>query len=130
MSKPRHSRYDCHPGCSVEASLTLIGGKWKCIILWHLQEEGVVRFNELRRRLAGITPRMLTNQLREMEEDGLIDRTVYAQVPPKVEYRLSEQGRSLAPVLLALKDWGDKNMHLFSQPSGHPEAVLAGGGAS
>lgn len=115
MAKPRHSRLDCNPGCSVEAAVSLIDGKWKCVILWHLQEEGTVRFNELRRRLPGITQRMLTNQLRELEVDGLLDRVVYAQVPPKVEYSLSERGRSLAPILQALKSWGDTNMALFAR---------------
>lgn len=85
MAKARHSRFDCTPGCSVEAAIGLIDGKWKSIILWHLLS-GTLRFNELRRHMQSCTPRMLTNQLREMEEDGLITRKVYAQVPPKVEY--------------------------------------------
>lgn len=117
MAKLPHSRLDCNPGCSVEAAVSLIDGKWKCVILWHLQQEGVVRFNELRRRLPGITQRMLTNQLRELEADGLLDRVVYAQVPPKVEYSLSERGRSMAPVLAALKLWGDANIDLFRRTS-------------
>jgi DNA-binding HxlR family transcriptional regulator len=115
MAKIRHSRFDCNPGCSVEAAVSLIDGKWKCVILWHLQQETVVRFNELRRRLPGITQRMLTNQLRELEADGLINRVVYAQVPPKVEYSLSELGLSITPVLEALKEWGDSNIHRFGQ---------------
>ncbi|MHB8283657.1 MAG: winged helix-turn-helix transcriptional regulator [Caulobacteraceae bacterium] len=115
MVKARHSGLDCNPGCSVEAAISLIDGKWKCVILWHLQEEGTVRFNELCRRLTGITQRMLTNQLRELEADGMITRVVYAQVPPKVEYSLSERGRSLKPVLEALKLWGDDNLELSSQ---------------
>lgn len=115
MAKARHSRLDCNPGCPVEAAISLIDGKWKCVILWHLQEEGTMRFNELRRRIGCITQRMLTSQLRELEEDGLIDRVVYAQVPPKVEYSLSERGRSLWPILGALQNWGDANMDLFGQ---------------
>jgi len=79
------------PGCSVEATLDLIDGKWKGVILYHLLE-GTLRFNEIRRRLASVTQRMLTNQLREMEADGLITRTVYAEVPPKVEYSLPSGG--------------------------------------
>ncbi|CZT38044.1 winged helix-turn-helix transcriptional regulator [Rhizobium sp. 9140] len=113
MAKLPHSRLDCNPGCSVEAAISLIDGKWKCVILWHLHQEGVARFNELRRRLPGVTQRMLTNQLRELEADGLLDRVVYAQVPPKVEYSLSERGRSMAPVLMVLKQWGDANIDLF-----------------
>lgn len=120
MAKARHSRLDCNPGCSVEATVSLIDGKWKCVILWHLQEEGTVRFNELRRRLPGITQRMLTNQLRELEADGLLERVVYAQVPPKVEYSLSKRGHSLAPVLAVLKDWGDANMGLFTSVANPP----------
>ena len=93
MPRPRHARYDCSPGCPVEATLALIGGKWKGVVLWHLLQ-GTLRFNEIRRRLANVTQRMLTNQLRELEMDGFVIRTVYAQVPPKVEYSLSERGRS------------------------------------
>ena len=85
MAKARHSRFDCSPGCSVEAAIALIDGKWKSVILFHLMS-GTLRFNALRRLIPGVTQRMLTNQLREMEEDGLITRKVYAQVPPKVEY--------------------------------------------
>ncbi len=114
MTKPRHSRFDCNPGCTVEAAVSLIDGKWKCVILFHLLR-GTARFNELRRRLPGVTQRMMTNQLRELEADGLIIRTVYAQVPPKVEYHLSPLGRSLEPVLMALKGWGDANIGLFAK---------------
>lgn len=114
MAKARHSRFDCNPGCSVEAAISLIDGKWKCVILWHLHKQGTLRFNELRRQFPVITQRMLTNQLRELEADGLIDREVYAQVPPKVEYSLSERGRGLETILLALKSWGDENGHLFN----------------
>ncbi len=114
MAKPRHSRFDCNPGCAVEAAVSLIDGKWKCVILFHLLR-GTARFNELRRHLPGVTQRMLTNQLRELEADGLITRTVYAQVPPKVEYSLSPLGRSLEPVLGALKGWGDANIGLFAR---------------
>ncbi|MGH6859273.1 MAG: winged helix-turn-helix transcriptional regulator [Phyllobacterium sp.] len=116
MSKPRHSRFDCVPGCSVEAAISLIDGKWKCVILFHLLE-GTARFSEIKRRIPGVTQRTLTNQLRELEVDGLIVRTVYAQVPPKVEYRLSELGQSMTPVLSALKNWGDTNIARFGKAS-------------
>ncbi|MEB2843322.1 transcriptional regulator [Rhizobiales bacterium RZME27] len=115
MAKLPHSRFDCSPGCSVEAAISLIDGKWKCVVLFHLLD-GTLRFNEIRRRAPGVTQRMLTNQLRELEEDGLITRKVYAQVPPKVEYSLSDMGRGLTPILLALKDWGDANIGLFGKP--------------
>lgn len=117
MAKARHSRFDCSPGCSVEAAIGLIDGKWKSVVLFHLLS-GTLRFNEIRKHIANVTPRMLTNQLRELEDDGLIDRKVYAQVPPKVEYSLSELGRSMEPILLALKYWGDANISLYGKPRG------------
>lgn len=115
MAKAKHSRFDCSPGCAVEAAISLIDGKWKSVVLFHLLD-GTLRFNELRRHIPGVTQRMLTNQLRELEEDGLINRKIYAQVPPKVEYSLSPLGRSIEPILLALKDWGDTNIDRFSNP--------------
>ncbi|MDC7785498.1 helix-turn-helix domain-containing protein [Rhodoplanes sp. TEM] len=99
-------RYDCGPGCPVEATLDLIDGKWKGVVLYHLLD-GCLRFNALRRKLPGVTQRVLTRQLRELETAGLVVRTVYAEVPPRVEYRLSGLGASLRPVILALKSWGD-----------------------
>lgn len=96
-------------GCSVERTLSLIDGKWKIVVLYKLLR-GTLRFNELRRLIPGVTQRMLTLQLRELEADGLIVRVVYAQVPPRVEYSLSTRGQSLEPVLLALKQWGDTNL--------------------
>ena len=115
MAKIRHSRFDCTPGCSVEAAIGLIDGKWKSVILFHLLD-GTLRFGELKRHLVSITPRTLTNQLREMEEDGLIDRKVYAQVPPKVEYSLTPLGRSMEPILRSLKQWGDAHTGLYGKP--------------
>ena len=100
---------DCAASCSVERALNLIDGKWKIVILYKLLR-GTLRFNELRRLIPGVTQRMLTHQLRELEADGLIVRVVYAQVPPRVEYSLSARGQSLEPVLLALKSWGDTNL--------------------
>lgn len=115
MAKIRHSRFDCNPGCSVEAAISLIDGKWKCVVLFHLLG-GTMRFNEIRRHVGGVTQRTLTNQLRELEEDGLIERKVYAQVPPKVEYTISPLGRGLEPILIALKVWGDDNIGRFGKP--------------
>jgi DNA-binding HxlR family transcriptional regulator len=96
-------------GCSVERTMSLIDGKWKIIVLYKLLR-GTLRFNELCRLIPSITQRMLTHQLRELEADGLVVRTVYAQVPPRVEYTLSVRGRSLEPVLMAMKEWGDANL--------------------
>ena len=114
MPRARHDRYDCSPGCAVEAALRFIDGKWKGVILWHLLD-GTLRFNQLRRLLPGVTQRMLTNQLRELEADGLVHRRVHAEVPPRVEYRLTERGRTLEPVLSALKAWGDAQGEVKSQ---------------
>jgi len=102
---PRFETYDCSDGCPVEAALELIGGKWKGLALYHLSD-GTKRFNELKRLAGSVTRRTLTKQLRELEADGLISRTVYPVVPPKVEYALTEKGEALVPVLMALRNWG------------------------
>ncbi|HRK42597.1 MAG TPA: helix-turn-helix domain-containing protein, partial [Gemmobacter sp.] len=116
MAKLRHSRFDCAPGCAVEAAVGLIDGKWKSIILYQLLK-GTLRFGEMQRLIPNVTPRMLTNQLRELEADGLITRTVFAQVPPRVDYALSPLGRSMEPVLMALKAWGDAHIGLYGKLS-------------
>lgn len=105
----KHKDYDCSSGCPVEATLEKIGGKWKGIALYHLLD-GTKRYNELKRRVGSVTQRMLTKQLRELEDDGLIIRTVYPVVPPHVEYRLSEKGKTLKPILLALRNWGENHV--------------------
>lgn len=112
MRSTPQSRFNCSPGCSVEATIGLVDGKWKCVILFHLLD-GTMRFNDLRRHVPDVTQRMLTNQLRELEADGLILRKVYAQVPPKVEYSISPLGLTLEPILDALKRWGDANIERF-----------------
>jgi DNA-binding HxlR family transcriptional regulator len=98
-------RYDCAVGCPVEATLDLIGGKWKGVILYHLLED-TLRFNALRRRIPSCTQRMLTRQLRELEEAGLVHRHIYPQVPPRVDYALTPEGRSLEPIVRAMHAWG------------------------
>ena len=95
--------------CPVEATLELIGGKYKALILWHLSENKL-RFSELRKLLKNATPKMLTQQLRELEAHDLIHREVFPVVPPKVEYSLTEAGRSLLPILVAMRDWGAEYM--------------------
>ena len=128
MAKVRHSRFDCSPGCAVEATISLIDGKWKSVVMFHLLG-GTMRFNELKRHMPGVTQRTLTNQLRELEDDGLLTRKVYAQVPPKVEYSLSPLGLSMAPILHALKAWGDKNLGRFGKPHGAADQSVVLDGA-
>lgn len=91
--------------CPIEATMELIGGKYKTIILFHLRGR-TLRFTELRKLIPQATPKMLTQQLRELENDNLLQRTVYPVVPPKVEYSLTEFGRSLKPILSAMYEWG------------------------
>lgn len=93
--------------CPVGAAVSEIGGKWKPLILWALKD-GKLRFNEINKGIPNITQRMLTKQLRELEEDKLVNRKVYAEVPPKVEYSLTEKGESVMPILESLCDWGEK----------------------
>ncbi len=91
--------------CPVEATINLIGGKYKSLILWNLIS-GTLRFSELRREVPGATPKMLTQQLRQLETDGLVKRKVYPEVPPKVEYSLTDFGKSIRPVLESMYKWG------------------------
>ena len=100
-------------GCAVEATLSVIGGVWKPVLVFHLLN-GKLRFNALCRAIPSATPRMMTLQLRELEADGIVKRTVFPEVPPKVEYELTELGQSLAPVLLNMRDWGARLQQLDS----------------
>ena len=95
--------------CPVTATISIIGGKWKSIILWILFQD-TRRFSELKRMIPKITQKMLTQQLRELERDGIVHREVYPVVPPKVEYSLTERGRSLAPILESMAAWGNEKM--------------------
>ncbi|MGH7574772.1 MAG: winged helix-turn-helix transcriptional regulator [Longimicrobiales bacterium] len=92
--------------CPVEVTLNLIGGRWKPLILWHLKERGILRHGRLRRLIPTITQKMLTQQLRQLEEDGLVQRTQYAEVPPRVEYSLTGYGRELQAMLDHFCEWG------------------------
>ncbi len=91
--------------CGIDITLAVVGGKWKASILWHLAQ-GTMRFSDLQRQFSDTTRKMLTQQLRELEADDLVHREVYPQVPPKVEYSLTEKGRSIHPILLKMCDWG------------------------
>lgn len=92
--------------CGIDAALDVVSGKWKGLILWELVEHDTLRFAQLRRALPGVSEKMLTQHLREMEHDGLVHRQVYAEVPPRVEYSLTEAGSSLSAALEPLGDWG------------------------
>lgn len=95
------------PACPVETTLTLIGDKWKVLILRDLLT-GTKRFGELKKSIGNVSQKVLTAQLRAMEESGLLTRTVYAEVPPRVEYTLTELGQSLKPILDAMLNWGEE----------------------
>jgi DNA-binding HxlR family transcriptional regulator len=114
MSNRRHQDYNCNFGCSVEAALEVIGGKWKGVILFHLLG-GTKRFNELRRLVPNVTQRMLTLQLRELEVDGIVDRKIYQQIPPRVDYSLTDFGRTLEPILLLMKAWGTEHIQQITE---------------
>lgn len=97
--------------CPVEYTLKIIGGKWKPVILWHLATGGVKRYGELKKILASISHKMLSQQLKELEMDDLIHRKEYHQIPPKVEYSITAKGKTLVPILKQMSDWGHENMH-------------------
>jgi DNA-binding HxlR family transcriptional regulator len=103
MNAMNITEYDC----SVEITLRLIGGKWKILILWELMQAPVLRCGELRGRIPGVTTKMLVQQLRELEEDKLVERKVYPVVPARVEYRLTPFGETFRPVMKSMCDWGD-----------------------
>ncbi|MEU9779523.1 helix-turn-helix domain-containing protein [Streptomyces phaeochromogenes] len=96
--------------CGIDAAMDVVTGKWKSLILWELDHYGVRRFAELRRGLPGVSEKMLIQHLREMEEDGLVHREVYREVPPKVEYSLTEHGVSLNAALASLGAWGTERI--------------------
>lgn len=96
--------------CPVEVTLELIGGKWKSLILWHLSHRSL-RFSELRKAVPKATQKMLTQQLRDLENNGLVSRKVYTQVPPRVEYSLTEFGKSIYPILEAMRNWGSEYLN-------------------
>ena len=109
MRKQRYARYPSACGCGVEACLEVIGGKWKGLLLHQLIQHGTQRFGQLRSLKPNLSARILTAQLQELEEDGIVVRKAYAVVPPKVEYSLSEYGQTLVPLVEALQAWGDED---------------------
>ena len=109
--------------CPVEATLDVIGGKWKVVILYHLTHDGTHRFAVLRRKIPGVSERMLTQQLRELEDDGIVHREVYAEVPPKVEYSLTEYGKTLRPITEVMCEWGQRHMKRIKTKKVRPAVV-------
>lgn len=95
--------------CSIEYTLKKIGGKWKTVILWHLCVDGSFRYNELRQLLPGVTHKVMSHQLKELEEEGFIDRKQQNTVPPKVEYSITEKGKTLMPILEQMHLWGTEH---------------------
>lgn len=100
--------------CEKELTVSIVSGKWKIVILWHLGHEGPHRFGELFRLFKNISNRILTKQLRELEQDGIIERRIYDEVPPKVEYLMTERGMTLLPIVDAMFDWGRVNMSYYA----------------
>lgn len=117
MPEDRTNKVSCsNYRCEIELTLEIIGGKWKALLLWNLGIHEVIRFNEFRRIIPEITQKILTQQLRSLEEAGLVNRKVYNQVPPMVEYSLSRYGEKLIPILEQMDIWGkdyvDKYFHV------------------
>jgi DNA-binding HxlR family transcriptional regulator len=119
MRETNTKAIELHYGCPVEATLDVIGGKWKAVILFHLVP-GPKRFSDLRRLLPNITQRMLTLQLRELEDDGIVHREIYKQIPPKVEYSLTDFGKTLEPVLLGMLNWGEQYTNMIIERKAAP----------
>jgi DNA-binding HxlR family transcriptional regulator len=112
MSKPNK--------CPADRTLAVIGGRWKILILWHLFQ-GTKRFNQLHRGMTGVSQKVLTQQLRELEHDGVVHREVFAEVPPKVEYSLTPLGETLRPVVEAMCRWGLQGEEMNCDPHGKPK---------
>jgi DNA-binding HxlR family transcriptional regulator len=96
--------------CAIDATMAMIEGRWKAVIMCKLAKEGDIRFNQFLKGINGVTTRMLTKQLKELERDGLISRVMFNEMPPRVEYSLTDRGRSMLPILSALSDWGIANI--------------------
>jgi DNA-binding HxlR family transcriptional regulator len=111
-----------HANCPVKLTASIIGGKWKPPLLFHL-EGRTRRFCELQRLIPGLTKKMLTQHLRELERDGIVHRKVYAEVPPRVEYSLTRHGESLKPILKLMSAWGNRHRARYGMPAAHPQKL-------
>ena len=110
--------------CAIDATMSVIEGRWKTVILCKLYKNGPMRFNQLMKSIDGISPRILTKQLKELESDGIINRISYQEIPPRVEYSITEKGMSLGPIMLAMAEWGLQNM-FQNRVTFDPEVNLA-----
>lgn len=119
MNKELHSKFE-KLNCPVKATLEVIGGKYKVMIIYHLLIQGTLRYNELQKLIPEATPRMLSTRLRELEDDGIVHREVYPEVPPKTEYTLTELGQSLTLVMDAFRQWGEKNLNVWGDSKIEP----------
>ncbi|TQR17766.1 winged helix-turn-helix transcriptional regulator [Psychrobacillus soli] len=117
--KERIIKQDYH--CEKELTLSIISGKWKVVILWHLGVEGPHRFSELQRLFPKISHKILTNQLRELMEDGIVHREVFPEIPPKVEYSMTELGMTLLPIVEMMYEWGKKRIDQIKQENNQVE---------
>ncbi|SFE47705.1 DNA-binding transcriptional regulator, HxlR family [Lentibacillus persicus] len=109
LKKVKNGKFNCEK----ELTLSVISGKWKITMIYHLGKDGIMRFSELKKLFPKITHKVLTTQLRELEEDGIVKRQVFPEVPPKVEYSLTELGSSLMPIIDSMYFWGKENMKHF-----------------
>ena len=109
--------------CKVETALEILVGKWKPVILFHLFSNGTMRFNELQKAMPDITKKMLTSQLRELEYHDIVHRKIYLQIPPKVEYSITEYGMKMTPLLQAMNDWGTAHVEHLNKLYGEEQAV-------
>ena len=107
--------------CSVEAAMAVLGGKYKAIIIWHLNVSSVMRYNEIQKAIPQATAKMLSQQLKELESDGIIRRKLYPVVPPKTEYSLTDLGKTLVPIVNAMSDWGHDYFQYLGVPDPCPE---------
>jgi DNA-binding HxlR family transcriptional regulator len=115
---------ECHSKSTIETALEILVGKWKPVILYHLIENGTLRFSELQRLIPDITKKMLTNQLRELEYHDIVNRKVYAQIPPKVEYSITAYGEGMKPLLLAMHEWGLTHVEHLEELYGEDQEIV------
>ncbi len=116
MPSSREHKVSCsNYQCEIELTLEILSGKWKALIIWNLHLHKTIRYNEFRRLILGITQKMLTQQLKELEKYKIVSRTVYPTVPPAVEYKLTELGEELIPIMSAMDKWGKNYVQLYQE---------------